>query len=59
MKIKLKSIDLKQIYIFILMIILSGNIYGSYIYYKQGVFIIFISSIFINRFKPIKKEIFL
>ena len=53
---KIKKIDLKQIYIFILIIITSGSIYGSYIYYKQFIIVLFVSSLIINNRRKIEKK---
>lgn len=45
-----------QVYIFLIIILTSGHIYGTYIYNKEMIIVAFISALLINNFKPIKKS---
>lgn len=53
---KFKNIDFIQIYILILLIITSGSIYCSYIYYKEFLIVLFISAIVINKKRSITRS---
>src|SRR6478735_5368152 len=51
-----KSKIILNYYITFILILASGTIYASYVFYKEFVFFLLINGILLNRIKPIKLE---